>query len=357
MFEDIEIFDKKKSHELFNLYSVTSDEINNEIKNKLLSFQSSPRFFEHYTKKNINQLLSSLSEFNANLSELFEENQNIFDQQTDKYISNLSKIYIALNLIHKVHEILAKILELTKNYYSNLISENKIKIINANSINEYINELIVIYSNKNINLFTPKFSNGSSPDNEKTTSLNYFSNKENVNFTSFFKNKNKSQFNKELDLFSKSTKSSEVENQNQNQIKIINDPEEVDFKYEGHFSLLSLKEMKFVEPEETSIDKKNTLRKIHSLNPRSKILSSKKNKKNKMKSISENDHNKEMCRILLEAIIDLYKNCLINSEEKLKLKRLIISKSNKIKQIYVDYFIQCRYDKNVFISELKKNIK
>ena len=83
-----------------------------------------------------------------------------------------------------------------------------------------------------------------------------------------------------------------------------------------------------------------------------------KNRNIKIKKLTkENDHNKEMCRILLEAIIDLYKNCLINSEEKLKLKRLIISKSKNIKQIYVDYFIQCRYDKNVFLSELKKNIK
>ena len=355
MFKLIEIINEKKSNELFDLYSVNSCEINDEIKKKLLSFQSSDKFFEYYTKKNINQLLFPLSEFNSNLSELFDENQNIYESKTDKYISTLSKIYLSLNLIHKIHEVLTDILELTKNCYSKLISENKYQRNNTKSINEYINELIDAYSSKNYILYTPKFSNTKSQINEKLLSLNNHLNEKSKNYCNFFKTKNKSQTffnNKKLDLINTICKTSEVENGNNNQIKKIDGTLIVN---EGQFSYLTLKEMKFIIEKHDKSKKEKDLRKMNtSLKKRVEILPDKRVKKNKCKTFVENSCNKGMCLKLLEVIIDLYKNCIINSEEKLRLKQLIISKSKKIEQVYMDYFIFFKYDKNEFITKLKK---
>ena len=356
MFKIIEIFHEKKANELFDLYSVSSAEINKEIKKKLAKFQSSHKFFEHYTNKNINQLLFSLSKFNSNLSELFYENQNISDTQIDKYLSNLSKIYLALNLIHKIHEILTNILELTKNCYSKLICENKYQVIHAKPINEYINELIDTYSNKNYILFTPKFSNSSSQINEKTLSFNNNFNEEDINFSNFFKIKNRSH-----SVFN-NTNLINTGVENENEVKKIDDTltnpeetEEVNFKYEGNFSHLTLKEMKFIIEEQNEIEEESDIRKVNScLNTRIGFLPDKKPKKNQNKTTIENNPKKEMCIKLLEVIIKLYKNCIINSEEKLKLKQLVISKSKKIEQIYKDYFVFSKYDKNELIKELKK---
>ena len=356
MFKRLEIFKEKKSSKLYDLYSVTSAEVNEEIKMKLHSFKSSHKFFEHYTKKNINQLLFSLSKFNSNLSELFDENKNISGSLTDKYISNLSKIYLSLSLIHRIHEILTNILELTKNCYSKLISENKYQIINIKPINEYINELIDTYSNKNYILFTPKFSNSSSQINEKTLSFNNNFNEEDINFSNFFKIKNRSHsvFNN-INLINTGV-------ENENEVKKIDDAltnpeetEEVNFKYEGNFSHLTLKEMKFIIEEQNEIEEGNDIRKVNScLNTRIGFLPDKNVKKNQNKTTIENNPKKEMCIKLLEVIIKLYKNCIINSEEKLKLKQLVISKSKKIEQIYKDYFVFSKYDKNELIKELKK---
>ena len=356
MFKLIEILAEKNSNELFDLYSVASEEINTEIKKKLLCFQSSHKFFEHYTKKNINQLLSSLSEFSSNIYELFDINQNISDTKTDKYISTLSKIYLALNLIHKINEISANILDLTKNCYSKLIFENKNQIINSKSINDYINELIDIYSNKNYILPTPKFLNNSPHISGKTSPFNNNFNEENINFSTYFETKKKSQIfsnSKEFGLASTLNENPEIETENKNQ---ITNPEEVKFKYGENFSRLSLKEMQFVIEEQNCVDEENDIRKSNStLNARVGMLYDSKAKKNRRKTTIENiNPNKEMCVRLLEVIIGLYKNCLINSEEKLKLKQLIISKSKKIEQIYVDYFILCKYGKDKFIKELKK---
>ena len=107
MFENIEISKIIKSDDLFDLFSTSSSGINSEIKNILQKYQSPNTFFEYYTKKNMNQLFSLLSEFNSNISEIFDDSKTLeenLDSSVDKYISSLSKIYLALNLIHKNNE-------------------------------------------------------------------------------------------------------------------------------------------------------------------------------------------------------------------------------------------------------------
>lgn len=54
---------------------------------------------------------------------------------------------------------------------------------------------------------------------------------------------------------------------------------------------------------------------------------------------------------LLEIIIELYNNDKISLEQKLKLKRLVISKSSKILKVYIHHF---NYDNKKFLFTLKK---
>ena len=61
---------------------------------------------------------------------------------------------------------------------------------------------------------------------------------------------------------------------------------------------------------------------------------------------------KSMLKDILGIINNLYKNGEINTEEKVKLKKLIITKSEKISRLYKSYTINDRE----FINELKKLI-
>lgn len=59
---------------------------------------------------------------------------------------------------------------------------------------------------------------------------------------------------------------------------------------------------------------------------------------------------KRMLKDLLVYVNDIFRKEIINCEEKLKLKQLIISKSEKLESIYQNYY---ENNKNKFIKELK----
>ena len=366
MFENLEIFQIVKSDELLDLFATSSSETNNEINNIFHNFQSSYTFFEYYTKKNINKLLSLLSEYNSNISEIFDETKtlkNNFNSPVEVYISTLSKIYLALNLIHKNHEILCNFFVLVKNSYYKLCSENKLSMTNIKSINDYINELVNIYS-KNNNISTPKFSEILTPKKDGLIHMNNNPyNETKLNFSNFSINRLKSHklHKTSENLRSALSKKSIIiiGNENNSKKNIDNsstDSEKNELNVERQYSSLSLSQMKFVAGEK-SPDKNSKKNK--------NLIKNKSCHKSKFRKFFNKhrsgeivyNHDKEMYRKLLEIIFDLYKNCIINSEEKLQLKHLIISKSNKIEQIYTDYFIQCKYDKNIFISKVKKLLK
>ena len=362
----MEITKQFKPDELFDLYATSSLEINKDINKTLHNYQTSYAFFEYYTKTNIIKLFSVLSEFNSNLLEIFDESKTSNDNfklNIDKYISTLSKIYLALNLIHKNHEILTNFFLLIKNsYYKLCFDNNNFSINNIKPISDYINELTNIYSKNNNNISTPEFS--SNQDRKKEVIIhieNNSLNEENANFDNVFVNKIKS-YKTSNNLRSELSKKNSLfrihnENNPKNYIdNLLSVSGEKEIIIERQNSNLSLSKMKFAEDEQ-NIDKKNNknkdIRKNKSCNKaRFKNILSK-----SRISIIENKHDIEMYRKLLEISFGLYRSCIINSEEKVKLKHLIISKSNKIERIYKDYFILYKYDKNTFISKLKEIIK
>ena len=50
----------------------------------------------------------------------------------------------------------------------------------------------------------------------------------------------------------------------------------------------------------------------------------------------------------------LYKKELINNEEKIKLKKMVINKSKKIEEFYYDVYLNSKIDKEILIQEIKK---
>ena len=64
--------------------------------------------------------------------------------------------------------------------------------------------------------------------------------------------------------------------------------------------------------------------------------------------------NKNHYRNLLEMINKMYKMGLINSEEKVKLKHLVIEKSIKIEYLYYNIFKNPKNDNNKLLAEVKK---
>ena len=83
--------------------------------------------------------------------------------------------------------------------------------------------------------------------------------------------------------------------------------------------------------------------------------------KNKIKKFYETDfmnknNNKNHYRNLLEMISKLYKMGLINSEEKIRLKQLVIEKSKKIEYFYYNVYINSKNDKNTLVTGVKNII-
>ena len=50
----------------------------------------------------------------------------------------------------------------------------------------------------------------------------------------------------------------------------------------------------------------------------------------------------------------MYKTGLINSEEKIKLKQLVIKKSKKIEYLYYNIYSNSKNNKNTLANEIKK---
>ena len=52
-------------------------------------------------------------------------------------------------------------------------------------------------------------------------------------------------------------------------------------------------------------------------------------------------------------IYKIYKKGLINSEEKIKLKKLVIEKSKNIEYLYYNIYLNSKNDKDTLITEVK----
>ena len=311
LISDIDLQDNFPAIKLYHLFQTSSKEKNNEISKILEKYPNSQNFFNHYTQTNISNILNTLNNLQNNLTDIlsFPENYNSLSD-IEQYISNTSKIILLFNLISQNEKIINNLLISTKKF---ALEAN----INEKSIlKKYINLLKKFQIAKTVTIKNNKFQKSKRDFSRKSTKENTCNNTQNLY------NNNTSRFQlKEI----KRIKNNSTDGRKHNVRKD---------------SILSFANMVFInEPELNNIT--NVKRNKTNLNIRKKYKQKINIKEDRSylsyREVKINDKTK-MCSDLLEVVNQLYKNCKLNSEEKVRIKQLILSKNKKIEEIYFNIY-------------------
>ena len=306
---------------LYSLVKSDSSETNLELFSILQNFQKYTDFFEYYTKINNTSVNNSLQELENNLSSLLEikKEENEKDNDINQYLSSISNIILAFNIFIQIQNILKKIINSGKNNLNNC----KIKNVNFQNLNSLFSSIENFNNSINPKDSDPKFlctlpTNSASTDNTPKNILNL----KNENF--FFQETTTPRFAKDFEERKNSS--------------------DLNFDSINRDSELTLFNMKFSYKDFSNkfLQKKSNSGIIDKIN-----RTYEKNEKAET----------EIYMKLLIFINESYKLCLINAEEKIRFKRLIISRFEKVKKIYFEYYDYLQTDKKAFIEQLKKLYK
>ena len=350
----IDLLGDFKSDKIYYFYKTSSSEINLEILSQLQKYESSLDFFSFYTKNDIKNLINSASNLDKNLTSIFNDASINFSSNTDKYISKISKIILALNLIQKTQEILNKLLLESKQYLNEISNNCKIENIYKDKLLSLINNLQYDLSNDIPSSYN-HFSTASSKVNSSRSlssinkKLSKFSKETNDSKIQeeFFNKKKSSIVNEEI-LSDIQTPGFTEKKSNNNVSTVMNTSNNKIITNKNNFDL-SFRDMFFIfgsdsKTEDNSPARKKIRNKKEKSNKENSLHLKKNKTKNRrsfrvntellnIKSIEEEDEIKMYCDFLL-LVKKLYKSCLITAEERIKIKKLIISKSNKIINFY-----------------------
>ena len=362
----IDMTGKLDHEEVYNLFKTHSSKINTKISEKIDNFKDNIDFFGFYSNKDIKTLLNILE---LNLPKNNDQYFSSFKTDIEQYISCISHIILSIKLFLKIHDILVKITNNAKNYLSKLKHENKLENYNQDFLFLYLESLLkisdensksnnsrastLLSSNISSYLDTPKNSLFSKYSNE--CKIEDFSNSEIESIK--YDNPRTPRFESKLnEVFENQEK------KNSNLKKLIENNSFI--KQE---SVLTLSKFVFIE-ESITQNVETKLIESPIIKSKKKIIYTQRmplteniNKhKNKSKIfyetdlINKNNNNKNHYRNLLEMISKIYKKGLINSEEKVKLKQLIIKKSKKIEYFYYNIYLNEKNNKQTLETEVKK---
>ena len=356
----IELIGEFKSDKIYYLYKTSSSEINLETLSQLQNYESSLEFFSHYTKVDIRNLINSINKLDKDLTSIFSENSNNFLSNTEKYISQISKLILLLNLIIKLQEILNKNLINSKKYLEEISNNCKIDNIYQDKFLSLINNLEHNFPNN-----TPSINNNFSVDSTKVNSCNKNNSKilPEINDIKiedeFFNTKKLSIVNEEI-LSDIQTPAFIEKKSNKDNISttILNGSSNNSLSNYDDFNL-TFRDMIFIlDPDSKTNDNspKNQKSNYEIEKPIKKSISTslKKEVNNrrsvratrsflKMKSLDEESEIKMYTDFLL-LVQKLYKSCLITTEERIGIKKLIISKSKKIIDFYKNEYENIKDD-------------
>ena len=382
-----ELIGKLKIDEIYYFYKTSSPETNLEILSCLKKYQSYIDFFSYYTDTDIKCLLNLLNELDRNLMFIFNQKLNKFSTNTENYISEISKIILTLNLIQKNQEMLNSIISKIKLYFKeklinfkfdNVHQEKLLSLIN-NLENNFPNDLVL--SNKEISRISTKDNSCSSQISpqellQSSTAKNITSiNKIKINTNeNFFEKNNHSIIDEECLSNISTPKFQNLEKKNeesQSKNKLKNYDENNNIQIESSLSLSEMIFVPFPEDKDNHISKKkikknksNTYIKLR--NKKNSLFPIRSNNKNlsesflNQKSLHKSIFNVEEVKMFSDLLIltkQLYKFCLINSEEKIKFKKLVIEKSKSIFKFYRNEFKNNKNDYKKLSYEIKKLFK
>ena len=316
-----------KKKEIYKLLKTNSQKINSEISKKIKSFNKIDDFIDHYSNKT--PLLEFLNCMEFNSSKNYGKIFSSFDSNIEQYISCLIQINIAIKLIFKLQEILNKIFISSKKYLLKLKLEQRIESVSQKNLFSFIKKLLNIHRTKTLR----KFSNSSSILN-KNTSVSVDDNL--VYSQKFISNQtlnpfSNNDFGKTLKLLSEeplTPKFGSNSHKNTENTKKEN-YQKICIKKDSSFTLAGEEE-------------------INSFKDNKSLIKS----KTKNSIIIFNDKNEKKYENLLEMINDVYKKGIINSEEKIILKQLVIAKSKKLENLYYNIYKNKFIDNNVLRLEI-----
>ena len=363
--DSIEINGKLDHEKIYGLFKTNSSKINKEISEKIDFFQHNMDFFELYSNKDIKNFLNF---FKIKLSGNNDEKFPLFKSNIDQYISCISQIILSMKLFFNIQDILMKIITNAKNNLSKLKSENRIQNYNEDNLFLYSESLLKIFR-KNSEFFSSASTlsnNISSLEAAPKNSIFGFSTEYKIERFS----KDEIEFNindsPHTPRFESNIKSVEKFEKDENKSNLNNSIEN-DFSIKKE-SVLTLSKYVFAEEPITPKNPKPILISLPIVQSKNKKNSTKEkipqnvniNKYINIRNISsEADvfnkfNDKNYYRNLLEMINKIYKKGLINSEEKVKLKKLVIEKSKKMEYLYYNIYKNSKNDKNMLVTEVKK---
>ena len=318
--KNIDVNGKINTTELFTILKTKSQKSNAEIFSKIQNFNKFPEFFNYYLNKDSVKYFNCLHQFIHGFSNI-DVTSSSFETTIEQYISYSTKIILSINLLLKIHEILNKILISSKKKLNSLKIKNQIE----NSNQENLFNLVDIFSN----ISRPDFRCNSST----STAISSMSSSDLTALNPFFKNysseKEIKKFEANVEVYEKSSETprfekelnssieESIENLNENNKIYISD------------SVLTLSQYVFVDEKNNNVNAK----------------------------IEDKEKDSNKYENLLIMINNLYKKELINDEGKIKLKKMVISKSIKVEKFYYDTYQNPNTDKEKLIEEIKKLIK
>ena len=353
----IDMNEKLDYEDIYNLFMTHSSKANKKIFDKIDSFHYNIDFFEYFSSKDIKNLLNV---FEFNISEN-DEPFSSFNSSIEQYISCISQIILSIKLFLKIQDIITKIVINSKIHLLKLQLENKLENYNQDYLFSYLESLFKI--SEKISTFYPNDSTLSSSNMStfKYTKKNSLFRKSSIEHRTdsfsdvkiesiIYDSPPTSSYESDQDIKNQEEESYDLENSIENNSPI---------KHSSNYSLT-----KYAFAIEPITQRNNEQRLVKSPIVESKIknlfIKGKSKHKKKQIPFSETDlinknKNKNYCKKLLEMINKMYKNEFINAEEKLKLKQLVIEKSEKIKSFYYNIYKKSK-NENTIITEVRKII-
>jgi len=349
MLDFIKAINSKKiisSEEIYEIFKTDSFDLNLKFLSNVQKHKTVNEFFDYYSKldfKNVLNVFDNLNSLTVILSN--DRNKNIFGNKIDKYLYDVSKIIMFFLLIEKTNEILNNFITNAKTTINDFCLRNESSLISSN-INNCFNNIIN---------FSPVLQRSLSRRATKERTLSSYNNqKEKEN--SVLLDITKHDDNELIVLGNNTPKFKEKEWSKASSLNDKKDNSVLKSSQKTIDSILSLRNMKFMHDEEEKnprgIKKKNkTIRFGFNKQEPENFLKQKSNSNkiyeylNNMNDINSSFEYNPQCidksqllANLLNIINFLFTKGKINEEQKLKLKKLLISDSENVINRFNKYY-------------------
>ena len=323
-----------KTEEIYNLLKTNSKKINSEISKKIKSFKKIDDFFNHYSYQT--SLFELLNKVEFNSSKNYDEIFSSFDLNIEQYISCFTQIIISIKLILKTQEILNKIFLSSKQYLTKLKIQKQVENISQENLFFFIENLLFTTQVEIPRTFSDSTSLLKFDESDRNLLVyhqKYINEQILKSFSSIDIRKNLKILNKESCITAFCLKSDKnIENREKKNCQNMHTIKESSLTISGG-------------------------QKFNLFNDNKNIVKDRINNSITQNVLYNNTMNKKKYENLLEMINNIYKKCIINSEEKIRLKLLVIAKSKKLENFYYNTYKKKFINEKVLRAEIAELIK